>query len=229
MEVADVKNVFLSGEVDEYVAPPESSASPSYELGGDYFRVINGGKVAGFDFGRFSDVSQIYDFMYDNDRDLVISFSIQSIEYFNATNLIQVLANQSKVVFRVRGKDNKTYFYLRHGIANGILNGKLVRNYTYLEDVTWMQPRSGQWQLLGPEADYFDFDIPEITSFKGVLSPGEIRVLKLVARGFHSRDIAEGLKLSRHTVDTHRRNMLKKMDAANTPELLTLARDMNLI
>ncbi len=41
-------------------------------------------------------------------------------------------------------------------------------------------------------------------------------------------EIADGLCLSMHTVNTHRINMLKKLEASNTAELLMMARDMNL-
>ncbi len=229
LKVDDIKNAFLLGDVDSYQAPMVIPNIACYEIGRDYFRVINNRQVGGFNLNLFSDLTQIYDFMLDHDRDLVMSFSHQSIQYFNSINFTELLSSQSKIVFRVKGKGNKTYYYLRHGIANGIREGKLVSNYSYLQDVTWMKPKIGAWQLLGKESEFFDFNIPEILSFKGVLSASEIKVLKLVARGFHSRDIAEQLFISRHTVATHRRNMIKKMDVANTPELLTLARDMNLI
>ncbi len=229
MRVDELMTCFSTADFDSYVAPIPRANIACYEVGREHFQIITPGKVGGFDLSDFSNISMLYDLIPENDRDLVMDYSYQSMRYVNSLQKIELIASQSKVIQKIKGKNNKTYYYLRHGFANGVRNGQLVTNFTYLEDVTWMQPKSGTWQLLGPEANYFDFNIPEIASFKGVLSTSEIRVLKLVARGFHSRDIAEGLRLSRHTVDTHRRNMLRKMDAANTPELLTLARDMNLI
>ena len=82
---------------------------------------------------------------------------------------------------------------------------------------------------MGDNSQYFDLKFQEVELFKDIFSTREVEVLRLLARGFHSRDIAEALKISRHTVDTHRKNMLRKVDVANTPELLTLSRDMNLI
>jgi len=229
MKVEDVRNAFGQCGLDNYVAPVLKPSAACYELGKDTFRMIGSGRLAGYDVRDFKDISQVYDLIYEGDRDLVIAFSVDTINYFNATQSTAVLDNQSKLVFRVDGMGGKRYSYVRHGIANGVGHGEMVSNFSYLDDITWMKPRIGAWQLIGAACEYFDFDIPEIATFKGILSPCEIRVLKLVARGFHSRDIAEGLRLSRHTVDTHRRNMLKKMEAANTPELLTLARDVNLL
>jgi len=48
----------------------------------------------------------------------------------------------------------------------------------------------------------------------------ENEVLKLIAEGFFNREIAEKLFLSPRTIDAHRRNLLKKLNAKNTAQLL---------
>jgi DNA-binding NarL/FixJ family response regulator len=50
--------------------------------------------------------------------------------------------------------------------------------------------------------------IPELENFN--LTPREKEIALLVARGKTSHEIAEILNISKHTVDTHRRNMMKK-------------------
>lgn len=47
----------------------------------------------------------------------------------------------------------------------------------------------------------------------------EYQILRLLAKGMGSKDIADNLNLSRHTVDTHRKNMLFKLDIKTTVEL----------
>ena len=51
------------------------------------------------------------------------------------------------------------------------------------------------------------------------LSDREIEIVKLLAEGLCSKQIGRTLSISRHTVDTHRRNLLRKTGAANTLEL----------
>ncbi len=51
------------------------------------------------------------------------------------------------------------------------------------------------------------------------LSPREKEIVQLLAKGLSSKQIADQLFLSSHTVDTHRRNLLKKTGAKNTLEL----------
>lgn len=51
-------------------------------------------------------------------------------------------------------------------------------------------------------------------------TPMETRILKLLAHGLNSRQIAERLNISFNTVNTHRRNMRKKTGVRSTTSLL---------
>lgn len=57
----------------------------------------------------------------------------------------------------------------------------------------------------------------------GILSKKEVEVLKFIADGKSSKDIAETLGLSIRTVSNHRANMLKKTNLNNTAELVRIA------
>ena len=55
------------------------------------------------------------------------------------------------------------------------------------------------------------------------LSPRELEVVKLIAEGFTSEEIAEQLFISKKTVDRHRANMLEKLGMRNRVELTRYA------
>lgn len=55
------------------------------------------------------------------------------------------------------------------------------------------------------------------------LTPRERQVLKMVAEGKTSRDIAELLSISTRTVEHHRANLLKKLNINNTADLIKYA------
>lgn len=55
------------------------------------------------------------------------------------------------------------------------------------------------------------------------LSSREMEVLKLLVDGFNTKAIASELKISKNTVDTHRRRILDKLDCQNIAELTRLA------
>ncbi len=54
------------------------------------------------------------------------------------------------------------------------------------------------------------------------LTKKEKEIIEYLVKGYTSQDIADAIGLSKHTVDTHRRNMLKKNDCSNTSELFSL-------
>jgi DNA-binding NarL/FixJ family response regulator len=56
-----------------------------------------------------------------------------------------------------------------------------------------------------------------------LLTEREIEVLRLVAEGLSSREIAERLSISVKTVDTHRANIMEKVGVHNTAELVKYA------
>jgi DNA-binding CsgD family transcriptional regulator len=58
---------------------------------------------------------------------------------------------------------------------------------------------------------------------KSSLTPREVEVLGLIAQGMSSVRIAQKLAISFETVKVHRRNMLRKVEAHNTFELIRMA------
>jgi DNA-binding CsgD family transcriptional regulator len=58
------------------------------------------------------------------------------------------------------------------------------------------------------------------------LTSKEIEVLAKLSEGLSSKQIADNLFISKHTVDTHRRNILKKLDVQNSIEAVIYSRSM---
>ncbi|WP_179352667.1 response regulator transcription factor [Winogradskyella vidalii] len=76
---------------------------------------------------------------------------------------------------------------------------------------------------------YFDADIEiEIEndankSTKGLLTKRQVEILSLVAQGKTSREIANELFIGLHTVDTHRKNMIRILGLQGKGELMRYA------
>ena len=62
-----------------------------------------------------------------------------------------------------------------------------------------------------------------------VLTRREKEVLELIAEGMTNNEIASKLFISASTVDTHRKNLLAKLEAKNTASLVRLASQLQLI
>jgi DNA-binding NarL/FixJ family response regulator len=62
-----------------------------------------------------------------------------------------------------------------------------------------------------------------------VLTRREKEVLELIAEGMTNNEIAQKLFISTTTVDTHRKNLLAKIEAKNTASLIRIATQLKLI
>jgi DNA-binding NarL/FixJ family response regulator len=62
-----------------------------------------------------------------------------------------------------------------------------------------------------------------------VLTPREKEILELIAEGYTNPKIAEKIFLSSFTVDSHRKNLLAKLQVKNTASLIKLAVERKLI
>ena len=55
------------------------------------------------------------------------------------------------------------------------------------------------------------------------LTDREIEILKLIAQGYSNKEIGDQLFISHRTVDTHRTNLMKKLDVHNIAGLIRYA------
>lgn len=84
---------------------------------------------------------------------------------------------------------------------------------------------------------YFSKQIsPNTFEFQNKRSPKNIditsreqEVLEHIANGLANKAIAKKLNISSHTVDSHRKNLLRKLQAINAADLIRLASDKGLI
>jgi len=61
------------------------------------------------------------------------------------------------------------------------------------------------------------------------LTKRELEVVKLIMKGYTSHQIAEELFISNRTVDTHRANLMQKLDVKNSIELINKVTEENLL
>ncbi len=62
-----------------------------------------------------------------------------------------------------------------------------------------------------------------------ILSDRELEIVRLIAKGLRSHEIATDLFLSVHTVNTHRKNIFRKMDVRSVTEMVNVAMQSNWI
>ncbi len=63
----------------------------------------------------------------------------------------------------------------------------------------------------------------EVEDSYDLLTPREAEILQLLAEGKTNKDVAQLLNLSVYTIDTHRGNILEKLNLHSVPELILYA------
>lgn len=62
-----------------------------------------------------------------------------------------------------------------------------------------------------------------------IFTSREIDVLKLLLKGYESKRIGEKLFISSNTVDNHRKNMIRKVDARDTTALIQISKQLGIL
>ena len=82
--------------------------------------------------------------------------------------------------------------------------------------------------ILNDDKEAFNF--PSYSSCEGInITDREMEIIKLIAEGYANKQIADKLFLSTHTVTTHRKNIMSKLDINNTAGIVLYAVRENLI
>jgi DNA-binding CsgD family transcriptional regulator len=103
-----------------------------------------------------------------------------------------------------------------------------IENISYL-----LQPDAKYWARIeaGKTEKYFSsFSQNDTNRGKNdILSPFEIKILKLIAEGLDNKKIAETLSIPQHSLEKQRIAMVNRLGARNTFSLLEICRKCNLI
>jgi DNA-binding CsgD family transcriptional regulator len=172
--------------------------------------------------------------------DLVTSF-FHPDDYDMVSRLMKAILsfateNQSKdiaftLTYRVRKKDGSYLKVIRQSSSFDLdNNGRIISNLSMLSDISFLSPFTKvEWKFEAPGLDAEKFRKQVTKEYKGFFSDKEMEVIKSLNEGLSSKEIAEKLNLSKHTIDTHRRNMLYKAQCKNTVELMNFCKHNGLI
>jgi DNA-binding CsgD family transcriptional regulator len=111
------------------------------------------------------------------------------------------------VCFQV--KDNEESLELLQKSKRLLRSIKERHNEIYVHPTTVVPDRPGTIQTTNPIIDK--------------ITPRELEVLVLIAKGYSTPDIASHLAIAANTVESHRKKLLEKFDARNVAELMKKA------
>jgi len=124
-------------------------------------------------------------------------------------------------------------FRVRSGSGNFI--NLLFQGYSFFSDIphptvftlllltdlsSFTLEKHGYHYYLGDDPSMFRYPNDELLKIGHIFSDREFEIIKLIAEGLGSEQIADKLFLSVNTVNTHRRNILKKTNKSTTHDLV---------
>jgi len=116
--------------------------------------------------------------------------------------------------------------FIQKMIDNGA-SGYVLKNATQQELMEAIETVvKGKTFLSGEAAQSLRSNNP---ADKPVLTRREKEVLELIAEGLTNNEIAQKIFVSTNTVDTHRKNLLTKLEAKNTASLIRIAVQLKFI
>jgi len=80
--------------------------------------------------------------------------------------------------------------------------------------------KNGYHYYVGKDLSLFKYPNEELLQIGNVFTKREFEIIKLIASGLNTEQIAEKIFLSQYTINAHRANILKKSSKATMPELI---------
>jgi len=163
--------------------------------------------------------------IHPDDRSWFLAFGNYLIDFFSQLPVKKLTKYKVRYDIRVRKKNGDFTRMLYQGILiEHDDNGGFLRTLSVLTDISYLK-QEGVPVLsfigIDDEPSYYDVAKNNIyIESKDALTSREKQVLKLLIEGKLSKEISGILKISKQTVDTHRKNMLHKKKLNNTGELI---------
>jgi DNA-binding CsgD family transcriptional regulator len=168
---------------------------------------------------------------HPDDKILVNTVTQSSIKHGVEKNVMDHHNCCLELTFRIKRKDG-TYAQVLKQTTIYHLDDKqrMSTNITILSDISFIQtPGYVNWsfKLNNLNSEYFENKI--CGDIKNLFSKKELELIPFFIKGTSSKEIADHFFISKHTVDTHRRNIKSKSGCKNMYDLLTFSSRNKLI
>ncbi len=153
-------------------------------------------------------------------------------QFYDADKAIEYIVEvEPDLVFLDIEMPGKTGFEIAHEINKSNLHTKIifVTSYDHYA-IKAIKNHAFDYLLKPVSIDELKATIERYKAeFHSNLTKRENEIIRLIAKGFNSKDIGKKLCISHHTVDTHRKKILEKTECKNAVELTLFATNNNLI
>jgi len=174
-----------------------------------------------------SDFTALTESLKANKPELLI-LDFEQVDSFNITNLpdIHELSPTTRIMVLTNDENEEDILkVLELGIQ-----GYLLKDTSYNEFISAIEAvlKNGKYYCSKVIDMLYNKHISKpiqkpISEIPQELTPKELEIIRLIAEGRITKEIAEILFISVHTVNTHRKNIFKKLNIKNSSELIMLA------
>ena len=173
--------------------------------------------------GEVTNGQQVLDFLAQNSVDIVVlDINMPIMDGITCAKKIKARFNGTKVIVLT--------MYAQKSFIEEIINigidGCLLKNNTGKELADAID-RVHSGRSYYDQIQAFNSEKEEVHRHK--LTMREVEIIQLLADGLSSSQIGDRLFISGHTVKTHRKNILKKLDLHNSSELIQYALNNGII
>ena len=212
-------DIFQVGDYYYYILNVRKSV---LELIGPEIETVLGYPLEDVNFALVADI------VHPEDRPYMLNFEAAIGRFFSHLHGEQLFKYKVQYDYRVRKADGSyarmlmQMFIITHDPEN-------IRTFITHTDITHLkkEPRPILSFIgMDGEPSYINVDVDNLFKPKRHFFTGREReILKALSNGLSSAEIAEKLFISHYTVNSHRKNMLRKASAKTTSELIRLAFD----
>ncbi|HMV09909.1 MAG TPA: response regulator transcription factor [Cyclobacteriaceae bacterium] len=176
--------------------------------------------------GQAGSAEAALEFLKKNEVDLIITdYSLPEMDGLSLVNTIKRIAPNTKVIVLSMHDE----VHLVKEILKAGVNGYVLKNDTHKELLNAIRDVSQGKVYLSSDVNKMLITNLNNPDEGRLLTDREREILKLIAKEYTNKDIAEELFISERTVETHRKNIFKKTGTNSLVGLIKFAYANNLI
>ena len=176
------------------------------------------------------DPQLIFNICHPDDKKFVTRI-IKGVVIHCSKNNISGNGEYLNMTFRVLKKDGTYVNILRQSSTYHYdMEGRFISSLSLLTDITFIKNINRvEWDIYAKDLDIAMVKESVFKEFNKFFTKREKEVIIALAKGLTNDQIAEKLFISKHTVSTHRKNILAKSKCSNARELVAFSKTYGII
>ena len=185
--------------------------------------------LTGYTLEEFNTEDLVH-YIHPEERELVNKLTQEVVKYVIDVDLRNGPAHFF-LSFRFQKKDGTFIKILRQSSSFELdEKGRMVSNFSLLTDISFLDTSDRvEWDFKANELNLEDFKNIIYKVYQNYFTSREKEIIDLIDKGQTNLMISENLFISKHTVATHRKNILKKAGLSNTVDLIEFCKKNGII